>query len=343
MAAKNTPLNPALLAEFHEKLNAWYGRHGRRSLPWRNTADPYAIYVSEIMLQQTQVATVLERFYLPFLARFPTLQALAAADQEEVLKSWQGLGYYNRAVNLHRTAKLISALPRRVEDLMALPGIGRNTAHAIAAFAHRAPVPVMEANVKRVLHRIFGAARLNEKALWDKARVLLNRNEAFDHNQAMMDLGALICTHRAPACRRCPAQTICAGKKEPECYPQAKQAKKTPVRRRNIYILRDQMGKIHAEPRKSRFLHGMYRFIEIEPSSRSTLETSARIVKLGHVTQVYSHFTLEAEVYLAEVASAMQGSGWFAPAEFRRLPHSKAEEKILALLEKFLDWPPAQP
>ncbi|MBY0354265.1 MAG: hypothetical protein K2Q12_00885, partial [Rickettsiales bacterium] len=139
----------------HQTIHDWYAAHGRHSLPWRLTRDPYAIYVSEIMLQQTQVATVLTRFYHPFLARFPTLQSLADASQEEVLKAWEGLGYYSRARNLHQAAKICApTLPTTVEGLLELPGIGRNTAHAIAAFAYHQPVAVMEANVKRVLHRL---------------------------------------------------------------------------------------------------------------------------------------------------------------------------------------------
>ena len=155
---------------FHRNLQQWYQQHGRKHLPWRNTQDPYAIYISEIMLQQTQVKTVLERYYFSFLERFPTLAALAKAPQNEVLNAWQGLGYYNRALNLHKTAKLCpKGLPDNVEALIALPGIGRNTAHAVAAFAYKQPVAVMEANVKRVLARIFTIKQLNERELWETA------------------------------------------------------------------------------------------------------------------------------------------------------------------------------
>src|SRR5262249_17261464 len=181
--------------------------------PWRNTRDAYHIYISEIMLQQTQVKTVLERFYMPFLKQFPTIEKLTNAPQKDVLKAWQGLGYYNRAINLHEATKQCEhALPKTPEALAALPAIGKNTANAIPAFAYHPPGAVMEANVKRVLSRIFAMKTPDEKTLWEKAATLLDRNEPFDYNQAMMDLGSMVCTKRAPKCRECPASGICVGK-----------------------------------------------------------------------------------------------------------------------------------
>ena len=136
----------------HKAIQEWYATHGRKDLPWRNTKEPYHIYISEIMLQQTQVSTVLARYYFPFLKKFPTLSVLAKAPEVEVLKAWEGLGYYQRARNLHKAAKITAPqLPHTLEGLLALPGIGQNTAHAILAFAHHKPVPVLEANVKRVI------------------------------------------------------------------------------------------------------------------------------------------------------------------------------------------------
>src|SRR5471030_2980369 len=174
-----------MIQAFHQHLHQWYNLHGRKQLPWRTTDDPYAIYISEIMLQQTQVKTVLERYYFPFLQRFPTLAALTAAPQDDVLNAWQGLGYYNRALNLHKAAKRCGEqLPGTAEALMSLPGIGRNTAHAIAAFGYRQPVTVMEANVRRVLSRIFALSCPDEKTLWDKAGALLDKGNPFDYNQA---------------------------------------------------------------------------------------------------------------------------------------------------------------
>lgn len=347
------------LQHFHRLLHQWYQTHGRRDLPWRNTSDPYAIYVSEIMLQQTQVATVLDRYYHPFLKRFPTLKALATAEQEEVLSAWQGLGYYSRAINLHKASKSCNgSLPRDAEALAQLSGIGRNTAHAVAAFAYRQPVAVMEANVRRVLSRIFALDNAGESELWDKAQALLDKKEPFDYNQAMMDIGAMICRKRAPLCGECPAIHICKGKTSPEAYPAAKVKKAPPVRKKHIVVLRDAQGRYFATPRKSRFLQGLYHFMEYNSPSPLAGEgakcservagnspaSSALIASLpnpspqggrellGSIRQQYSHFTLEAEVHLAEVKTST-GKGWHSLAQLKKLPVSMAEKKILALLD----------
>lgn len=323
---------------FHHQLHRWYGEHGRSHLPWRNTADPYAIYLSEVMLQQTQVKTVLERFYFPFMERFPTLKALAAANQNEVLQAWQGLGYYNRALNLHKTAKLSQdGLPKNVEVLMSLPGIGRNTAHAIAAFAFQKPVAVMEANVKRVLARVFAMTALSDKLLWDKASELLDRHEPFDYNQAMMDLGSMVCTKRAPSCDVCPASGICEGKNAPEHYPAATKAKAVKIRRKKIIVLQNQHGEYFATPRKSRFLNGLYHFIELDEYAGS-FSLSGKIyaidkaILLGGIRQQYSHFTLEADIFLLK-SDKNNSDQWHNRDFLPELPMSMAEQKILGLLE----------
>jgi len=322
------PLCARELAGFHRRLHRWYGAHGRAHLPWRNTSDPYAIYLSEVMLQQTQVKTVLERFYEPFLARFPTIAALAKASQDDVLKAWQGLGYYSRARNLHAAAKAArSGLPQDVEGLLALPGIGRNTAHAVAAFAYRSPVPVMEANVKRVLCRIFAFTAPTDAQLWEAAHALLNTKNPFDYNQAMMDIGAMLCKKTAPDCPACPANTLCRGQKTPLAYPAKKAAKAVPVRARNILVLANARNEYFASPRKERFLGGMYHFIE--RNANEPVEKQAKL--LGHITQNYSHFTLEASVYLL-TGKHKQKEGWYSLAALQRLPMSMAEQKILQLL-----------
>ncbi len=324
-------------AAFHRLLLAWYNRYGRKDLPWRNTRDAYAIYLSEVMLQQTQVKTVLERFYVPFLTRFPSLRALAEAPQDEVLSAWQGLGYYSRALNLHKAAKASAAgLPADVEALRALPGVGKNTAHAVAAFAFHQPVAVMEANVRRVLCRIFAISKPVEADLWEKAAALLDASHPFDYNQAMMDVGATVCTKRAPACAICPAQAICRGKDAPELYPAAKMAKKVPVRRETIWVLRNEAGEFYAAARASRFLGGLYQFAQSDAEA-----TGLRVGKhhfarahgktLGVVRQQYSHFTLEADVMLLEAGKA-GGKDWYGPRALLGLPMSMAEKKVMGLL-----------
>lgn len=327
---------PAGVRAFHKKLARWYEAHGRRELPWRNTRDAYAIYLSEAMLQQTQVKTVLERFYHPFLTRFPSLAALASADEKDVLHAWQGLGYYSRARNLHRAAQMANGkMPNTVEGLIALPGIGRNTAHAVAAFAYHLPVPVLEANVKRVVARIFALKVPNEKQLWEYAGQLLNRDSPFNYNQAMMDIGSMVCTRRMPDCPACPANNICQGKHDPEAYPAAKVKKGVPVRRHRIVVLQNAKGQYYATPRESRFLGGLYHFVELAEDATS-FAFKERIFALknarmlGDIVQKYSHFTLEAQVFLLKIDGS--GTHWHGNNALRQLPFSNAEQKILQLL-----------
>jgi A/G-specific adenine glycosylase len=318
-------------AFFHKKLHAWYGKHGRKDLPWRNTDDAYAIYVSEVMLQQTQVKTVLERYYFQFLKRFPTLTALAKAKEQDVLNAWQGLGYYSRARNLHKAAIACNGkLPKDVDALIALPGIGRNTAHAIAAFAYHQPTAVMEANVKRVLCRIFALKTPADTELWDKATELLDTKHPFDYNQAMMDIGALICTKRNPKCSQCPAENICSGKSTPEQFPVKKQKKAVPTRKKIIVIKQNSKGEYFAIPRITKFLNGLYHFEEY-PYPHTTGG-----VYLGAVRQQYSHFTLEANVYRLQMEKT-SGKGWYSLAKLKNLPFSMAEKKILEMLEQHGD------
>jgi A/G-specific adenine glycosylase len=343
-SAESLPLGEKALAEAHAELHAWYQRHGRHHLPWRTANDPYAIYISEVMLQQTQVKTVLERYYFPFLERFPTLSALAEAEEKELLKLWQGLGYYRRAANLHKAAKQAApTLPDTVEGLMALPGIGRNTAHAVAAFGFRQPVPVMEANVKRILCRVFAMESPTDSELWEKAWALLDRQNSFDYNQAMMDIGSGICTPLRPACSLCPLNRICAGKETPERYPAPKAEKTIPTRRQFILVCRDERGSYYYPARTGAFLSGMHQFLEREgefsASTPSAVEIDGRsfpllaLKKLGSIDHAYSHFRLEAEVALAQ----LQGNGgnstdWVNAEALNALPHSRTEAKIIKLL-----------
>jgi A/G-specific adenine glycosylase len=202
---------------FRAALIAWYRREGRK-LPWRATADPYRILVSEMMLQQTQVVTVL-RYYDRWFELFPTLESLAHADETDVLHAWQGLGYYSRARHLHQCARWVlehcgGELPRDVKSLRQLPGIGRYTAGAVASFAFNLPAPVLDANVTRVLARLINLEtpidrEPGKSTLWELAEKLVRGREPGTFNSALMELGALICTPRAPVCERCPVQTYC--------------------------------------------------------------------------------------------------------------------------------------
>ncbi len=216
------------------KVVAWQERHGRNHLPWQKTRDPYRVWLSEIMLQQTQVATVLD-YYARFLARFPDVAALAGAGQDEVMGLWSGLGYYSRARNLHKCAKAVvdqhgGAFPQTAELLMTLPGIGRSTAGAIAAFCFSQRTAILDANVRRVLTRLLAfdgdlAVSRNEKLLWERATELLPSTDLTvampRYTQGLMDLGATVCTPKAPRCDRCPLADTCSAFAlcNPERYP----------------------------------------------------------------------------------------------------------------------------
>ena len=209
-------------AVFRKKLHGWFREHSR-DLPWRKTRDPYRILISELMLQQTQVSRVLD-FYRRFLERFPDLPSLAKAKPQRVLEAWEGLGYYARARNLHTLARHVTetrdgVIPSEPAELRSLPGVGVYTAGAVASFAYEKRAALVDTNVARVLHRVF-APELDPKSgaglkrLWHIAEQLLPRTGklTWTHNQALMELGALICSARAPKCSMCPVQTGCASR-----------------------------------------------------------------------------------------------------------------------------------
>ncbi len=216
-------------SEFRRALLSWFRQHGR-DLPWRHTRDPYAILVSEIMLQQTQVATVLP-YYARWRQRFPDFRALAAASESDVLHAWQGLGYYSRARNLHAVAKAVALddFPTEVEAMRRLPGLGRYTANAVATFAFDQAVPIVEANIARVLARLFDMqlpidSTAGAEKLWELATELLPARNASRFNSALMDLGALVCVARKPKCDLCPVRGMCAAKNPAELPIKRKRA-----------------------------------------------------------------------------------------------------------------------
>lgn len=339
----NTPIEFSLsqkdLKQFHTQLREWYAAHGRLDLPWRNTDDPYPIYISEVMLQQTQVKTVLDRYYHPFLKRFPNLKALADAPQDDVLKHWEGLGYYNRAINLHKAAKQAApALPNAEELLLSLPGIGKNTARALLAFGFRQSVAILEANVKRVVQRIFALRNAKDDALWALSEGLLDKHNAFDYNQAMMDIGATVCTKRKPLCSMCPASHICKGKDAPEDYPAPKKKKKTPTYQRSIVLWQDAKQRFYLSARDNRHLNGLYGFPQYEEAETLTLGGlgDEAMQKLGTIKHVYSHYTLLADVYLATYPTLSNSADWFELAEIDALALSKADHKALDLYKQLI-------
>lgn len=253
--------------QFSRPLLTWYDIYGRKDLPWQLPREPYRVWISEIMLQQTQVQTVIP-YFNRFMARFPSIDDLAHAEEDEVLSLWSGLGYYSRARNLHHTAKLISdtyngQFPTELHLLIALPGIGPSTAAAILSQAFNLPTPILDGNVKRVLARFFLVEGLTEQAavktrLWELADACMHQERCADYTQAIMDLGATCCTNRKPDCARCPISTNCLAFKHAaqHLYPTKKVKKTVPVHQQQLLVLRNEQGLIYLEKRPPTGLWG---------------------------------------------------------------------------------------
>src|SRR6516165_5008012 len=275
MSSKAIRLNSRSLRKLRRELLVWYQQH-RRDLPWRKDSDPYRVWVSEIMLQQTRVAAVLGH-YGRFMLRFPTVQSLAAARESSVLGVWSGLGYYHRARRMHQAAKLVAragSFPRTAEAWRELPGIGRYTAAAIASIAFAEPVAVVDGNVERVLNRVFGCVAGRE-APWQQAEALLDRARPGDFNQAMMELGATICTPRAPQCLLCPLKTWCefrgAGTSKPQAPRQRKQLHYALARQGSSVLLVQR-------PADAKRMAGMWEL----PQTHSANSSDAALAKIRH-------------------------------------------------------------
>jgi A/G-specific adenine glycosylase len=245
---------------FSQNLLKWYDKKGRKDLPWRHNVSAYKVWVSEIMLQQTQVATVIPYFHR-FMSQFPNVQSVAHAHLDEVLSLWAGLGYYARGRNLYKTAQIITSnyeglFPETLSDLVALPGIGRSTASAILAIAFNQPYPILDANVRRVLARYFqvegwpGLTSVQEK-LWQHSESVLPKKRIADFTQAIMDLGATICTAKKPNCILCPVQQTCQAKQNQlvEKFPYKKASALRPQKKRTLWIMINEQGDIFLERR----------------------------------------------------------------------------------------------
>ena len=295
--------------DFAARLIAWQRLHGRHGLPWQGTKDTYRIWLSEIMLQQTQVGTVIP-YYLAFLERFPDVVSLAASDIDSVLRLWSGLGYYSRARNLHGAACEVMArhdgiFPRDRETLESLPGVGRSTAAAIAAFAFGAREAILDGNVKRVLARHFAVAGFPGEAkvahqLWDIAEAVLPRQGIAPYTQALMDLGATVCT-RTPACERCPVHDTCQARAQDNvaAYPGTRQRKAVPVRTTRMLLLFNQ-GRLLLEKRPPVGIWGgLWSFPEVSMDEDVVSVCEARfglvvdaIRPLPALKHSFTHFTL---------------------------------------------------
>lgn len=339
-------------AGFSQAVVRWQASHGRNDLPWQNTRDPYCVWLSEIMLQQTQVATVLE--YFPrFLNRFPDVQALALASLEDVLGLWSGLGYYSRARNLHACARAISAnhageFPQKAVELEKLPGIGRSTAAAIASLCFGERVAILDGNVKRVLTRVLGFdGDLSQSRqitdLWDKAEALLppgpSAQEMARYTQGMMDLGATVCTTKQPQCTICPVAVACVARQEgtPAKYPvKTRKLKRTS---QSLWMLwaQSEDGQILLQQRPTPGVWaGLYCFplfdsaqaIEaaVSPGQRLSLGFQAAF------KHVLTHKDLHLHLVRLDVAGNTLGdiSGkWFAPSKWPGLGLPAPVRKLL--------------
>jgi len=304
------------------RLLEWYGHEGR-DLPWRQTRDPYRIWLSEIMLQQTTVAAVIG-YYQRFLASFPSVEQLAAAPQEAVIDLWAGLGYYARARNLHAAAKMLveefgGEFPQTVDQLQQLPGVGRSTAGAISALAFERRAPILDGNVRRILCRLFALQQpprssVAEKQLWLWADALTPEQHVHDYTQAIMDLGATVCLPRKPLCGDCPLRELCqAHRLGLELQLPLKQKSK-PVPNRREAALLIECGSRYLVRRRpaSGLLGGLWEFPTISLSEGETAEQQLNLLMqdfgvygklqpLGHISHIYSHFRLDLQLFRLSV------------------------------------------
>ena len=321
-------------------LLAWYAR-AKRDLPWRGTTDPYRVWVSEIMLQQTQVERVRE-FFTRFMTRFPTVHELAAAREHDVLRHWEGLGYYRRARQLHAAAKQIAAehdgvFPQTVEGLMALPGIGRYTAGAIASIAFDVSAPIVEANSRRVFARLVGHDRplggaAGDGPIWEVAEQLVPRRHPGRFNQAVMDLGAMVCTPDRPLCTRCPLASMCLAHREGRT---ATIPVKTPRRAAMLVcetaVIIRRGGRLLVEQRgPGEWWEGLWDFPRLAQAGRPRGRT------LGVFSYTVTHHkitcTVVEQTATAGAASASTCSRWVRPGELAALALSSPGRRIAKLV-----------
>ncbi len=300
--------------EVRRRLLAWYSAK-RRSLPWRGEGDPYRVWVSEIMLQQTRVNAVLAH-YQRFLERFPSVEALARARLPAVLAAWSGLGYYRRARALHEAARRVTrsgAFPRAAEQWRELPGVGRYTAAAIASIAFGEPCAVVDGNVERVLGRMLGVSR---RQAWDAAGALLSRRRPGDFNQAMMELGATVCLAREPRCGECPVYRWCGSR-----GPRERSSVAPRQKRRIAFSLlrRGQAVRLVRRPQSLSLMPGMW---ELPPHPG---DGAAPLLELRHAITVTDY---RVRVYAGCHADGLPGA-WVAVSRLERLPLTGLARKIL--------------
>jgi len=338
------------------RLLAWYQQNGR-DLPWRGDDNPYAVWVSEIMLQQTRVETVIP-YFEKWMQIFPTVDDLARASEKDVLNAWEGLGYYSRARNLHNAAKILVAehngqLPRDLNALRALPGIGRYTVGAIASIAFGMDEPALDGNLRRVYTRLFDVSEYadsssGEKILWSLAAQNLPKGGAGDYNQALMDLGALICLPRNPSCQVCPLLGDCQSHENgtQEQRPVLKPKKEVPRYVHAAGVIFNEGKVLLVQRARDGLLGGLWEFpngrVEGDPARQleSALEIDYRIKvkkgeEIGVVKHAYTHFKVTEHVFRCDFVSLSSNSNmrWVDLKELKDYPMGKIDRQIARMLD----------
>jgi A/G-specific adenine glycosylase len=347
------------MSRFASQLLTWY-RLNRRTLPWRDHPDPYAVWVSEIMLQQTRVETVIP-YFERWMKSFPTIRKLSEAGEKDILHAWEGLGYYGRARNLHKAAKIVvekygGELPRNLDELRGLPGIGRYSVGAIASMAFGMDEPTLDGNLRRVLARLFDVTEAadspaGEEILWRLAAKHLPEGQAGDYNQALMDLGATICVPRNPRCLRCPLMRMCKARRAAtqELRPVLKPKKLTPhyesvaaviVARRRVLL--------RQRPSKG-LLGGLWEFpnrrVDGEPARELVhaikAEYGMKVKKQAAISTVkhaYSHFNITVHPFLCELVALPRKSNlhWVRLAELDDYPMGRIDRQIAQQVQRII-------
>lgn len=338
---------------FSDALLTWYDQHGRHDLPWQVADDPYKVWVSEIMLQQTQVKTVLQ-YFDRFLQRFPTVEALAAVEWDDVAPYWAGLGYYARARNLHKAAKIVAAqgqFPTHLEQWIELPGIGRSTAGALMSLGLRQYGVIMDGNVKRVLSRFYAidddlSKPVHERSMWQLAESLCPEQRNHDYTQAIMDLGATICTPKKPLCMHCPMQQHCKAHQqglELE-LPYKKPKKAVPVKSAKVLVIQSGEQWLWQQRESAGLWGGLYCLPVIEQEHTfSQLCQQLALKTVQHralISHSFTHFTwqLEAHVFQIEYEQeeyiqAELGGKWHSPEQAIDLGIPTAMKKLISALQ----------
>ncbi len=349
------------ISSFHRKLLAWFGLN-HRPLPWRDTGDPYLIWVSEVMLQQTQVSTVL-RYYPAFIRQFPDISALARADLQHILKSWERMGYYARVRNLHQAARQVmqkysGVIPREFEEFRKLPGVGSYIAAAVTSIAFQAPYPVLDGNVKRVLSRLHSLEdpvnlSRSDKIFREAAGYLFDAGHPGTYNQAMMELGALVCRPRKPDCASCPVTEFCQAFRTgtQDRFPTRLKKSKTPLYHIATSVICRDGHLLITRRQPSGLLGGLWEFPggKILPGEtaqnacqrEAMEELNLRVQILQPLTRVkhaYTHFRIEMEIFLCRYRSGeIRLNGpmdyrWILPEDIAKYPFPAANHKFFPLL-----------